>query len=82
MVHGRILRSTCPTRASGRIDATPRAALPGVLAVITGADVEQHPFGFAKDQLALKREQGALHPRRGGRGGGGDGRRSRRRPSP
>ena len=25
--------------------------------MLTGADVEQHPFGFAKDQLALKRDK-------------------------
>ena len=31
------------------------AALPGVLAVLTGDDVEPRPFGFAKDQVALKR---------------------------
>ena len=50
-------RSSAPairTRASCASTSRRAAALPGVLAVVTGADVEQHPFGFAKDQLALK----------------------------
>src|SRR5437870_3539797 len=38
-----------------RVDTSRARALPGVLAVLTGEDVEQRPFGFAKDQLALKR---------------------------
>ncbi len=71
MAHGKILRARIPHARIRRIDTARARALPGVLAVITGDDVEQHPFGFAKDQLALKRGQGPLHPRRGrGRGGG------------
>ena len=54
LAHGKILRSRQPHARLLRIDTSRAAALPGVLAVITGADVEQHPFGFVKDQLALK----------------------------
>ena len=54
LAHGKILRSRHPHARLVRIDTRRAARLPGVLAVITGADVEQKPFGFAKDQLALK----------------------------
>jgi CO/xanthine dehydrogenase Mo-binding subunit len=54
LAHGKILRARHPHARIVRIDTAAAAALPGVLAVITGADVEQHPFGFARDQLALK----------------------------
>ena len=54
LAHGKILRARHPHARLVRIDVTRAAALPGVLAVVTGADVEQHPFGFAKDQVALK----------------------------
>ena len=54
LAHGKILRSPHPHARIVRIDTRRAAALPGVLAVLTGADVEQHPFGFARDQLALK----------------------------
>ncbi|MBI2217550.1 MAG: molybdopterin-dependent oxidoreductase [Candidatus Rokubacteria bacterium] len=56
MVHGAILRARFPHARIRRIDVARAACLPGVLAVITGQDVEQHPFGFVKDQLALKRD--------------------------
>jgi xanthine dehydrogenase molybdenum-binding subunit len=55
MAHGAILRARFPHARLVRIDTSRARALPGVLAVITGEDVEQHPFGFVKDQLALKR---------------------------
>jgi CO/xanthine dehydrogenase Mo-binding subunit len=55
LAHGRVLRSRFPHARIERIDVTRAAALPGVLAVITGEHVEQHPFGFANDHLALKR---------------------------
>jgi CO/xanthine dehydrogenase Mo-binding subunit len=55
MLHGRILRAKYPHARLVRIDASRARALPGVVAVITGDDVEQHPLGFLKDQLALKR---------------------------
>ena len=54
LAHGKILRARHPHARLLRIDTRRAAALPGVLAVITGADVEQQPFGFARDQLALK----------------------------
>ena len=54
LAHGKILRSRHPHARLVKIDTRRAARLPGVLAVITGADVEQQPFGFAKDQLALK----------------------------
>jgi xanthine dehydrogenase molybdenum-binding subunit len=55
MLHGRILRARSPHARIVRIDTTRARRLAGVIAVITGDDVEQHPFGFARDQLALKR---------------------------
>jgi xanthine dehydrogenase molybdenum-binding subunit len=55
MAHGAILRARYPHARIVRIDAARARALPGVLAVLTGEDVEQQPFGFQKDQLALKR---------------------------
>jgi xanthine dehydrogenase molybdenum-binding subunit len=51
------LRTRFPHARIVRIDVARAAALPGVLAVITGTDVEQHRFGFAKDQHALKRDR-------------------------
>ena len=57
LAHGKILRAPHPCARIVRIDTARAAAVPGVLAVLTGADVEQHPFGFAKDQLALKVER-------------------------
>src|SRR5262249_19970804 len=55
LLHGKILRTPVPHARIVRIDATRARALPGVVAVLTGEDVEQRPFGFAKDQVALKR---------------------------
>ena len=55
MAHGAILRAKFPHARIVRIDTSRARALPGVLVVITGDDVEQQPFGFVKDQLALKR---------------------------
>src|SRR5262249_51191044 len=52
---GKILRTPVPHARIVRIDAARARRLPGVLAVLTGDDVVQHPFGYAKDQLALKR---------------------------
>jgi len=54
LAHGKILRSRHPHARLVRIDTRRAAALPGVLAVLTGTDVEQQPFGFARDQTALK----------------------------
>jgi CO/xanthine dehydrogenase Mo-binding subunit len=55
MAHGAIVRAPVPHARIVRIDTARARALPGVLGVITADDVEQHPFGFVKDQLALKR---------------------------
>jgi xanthine dehydrogenase molybdenum-binding subunit len=55
MAHGAILRARFPHARIVKIDTVRARALPGVLAVITGDDVAQHPFGFARDHLALKR---------------------------
>jgi CO/xanthine dehydrogenase Mo-binding subunit len=54
MAHGAILRTRFPHARILRIDTSRARALLGVLSVITADDVEQHPFGFAKDHLALK----------------------------
>ena len=54
LAHGKILRARHPHARVRRLDTSRAAALPGVLVVITAAEVEQHPFGFARDQLALK----------------------------
>ncbi|MFQ5946094.1 MAG: xanthine dehydrogenase family protein molybdopterin-binding subunit, partial [Anaerolineae bacterium] len=55
MAHGKILRTRYPHARICRIDTRRAEGLPGVLAVITGDSVEQYPFGFARDHLALKR---------------------------
>jgi xanthine dehydrogenase molybdenum-binding subunit len=54
LVWGKILRTPMPHARIRRIDTRAAEALPGVLGVITGRSVEQHPFGYAKDHLALK----------------------------
>ncbi|MGH7386785.1 MAG: hypothetical protein ACREKG_16515, partial [Candidatus Rokuibacteriota bacterium] len=54
LAHGTILRTRYPHARVRRIDTSAAEALPGVLAVVTADRVEQHPFGFAKDHLALK----------------------------
>ncbi|MBI4635544.1 MAG: xanthine dehydrogenase family protein [Candidatus Rokubacteria bacterium] len=55
LAHGKILRARFPHARLVRIDASRAARLPGILAVLTGNDVEPRPFGFARDQVALKR---------------------------
>ncbi|MGH7277962.1 MAG: xanthine dehydrogenase family protein molybdopterin-binding subunit [Candidatus Rokuibacteriota bacterium] len=55
MAHGKVVRARFPHARIVRLDVSRARALPGVIAVITGDDVEQHRFGFARDQLALKR---------------------------
>jgi xanthine dehydrogenase molybdenum-binding subunit len=54
MVWGKILRTRVPHARITRIDTTRAEALPGVLGVVTGRNVLQRPFGYAKDHLALK----------------------------
>src|SRR5207247_7162365 len=53
LAHGKILRTRLPHARIVRLDASRARARAGVLAVVTGADAQQHPFGFAQDQLAL-----------------------------
>ncbi len=54
LTHGAILRTRHPHARVRGIDTRAAEALPGVVAVVTADRVEQHPFGFAKDHLALK----------------------------
>jgi CO/xanthine dehydrogenase Mo-binding subunit len=54
MAHGAILRTPFPHARVAHIDTSRAEALAGVLGVITAERVEQHPFGFARDHLALK----------------------------
>ena len=54
MAWGKILRTPVPHARIRRIDTRRAEALPGVLAVVTGRTVEQRPFGYARDHLALK----------------------------
>ena len=54
LAHGKILRSRYPHARLVAIDVSKAKRLPGVLAVLTAADVEQQPFGYARDQTALK----------------------------
>jgi len=56
-VHGRILRARVPHARIVRIDTARARARSGVLAVLTGDDVEPRRFGFARDQTALKRDK-------------------------
>ena len=54
MVWGKILRTPVPHARIARLDTSRAEALPGVLGVVTGRNVEQRAFGYAKDHLALK----------------------------
>jgi len=54
LAHGAILRTRFPHARILHIDTGRAESLPGVLGVITAARVEQRPFGFARDHLALK----------------------------
>lgn len=57
MLHGRILRAKHPHARIVRLDTARARMLPGVRAVITADDVEQHPIGFVKDHPPLKRDK-------------------------
>jgi CO/xanthine dehydrogenase Mo-binding subunit len=57
MAHGKILRTRHPHARIVRVDASAALRLPGVFTVLTGEDVEPQPFGFARDQTALKRRK-------------------------
>src|SRR5439155_16509776 len=54
LAHGAILRARHPHARIVRVDVSRALGMPGVVAVITGEDVESHRFGFAKDHPALK----------------------------
>ena len=57
MLHGKVLRSPYPHARIVRIDATQALALPGVKAVVTGADGPQVPWGVHhKERLTLARD--------------------------
>ena len=57
-LHGKILRSARVHALIKRIDTSKARALPGVHAVITGADVpNQVPIGVGKDHLPLKTDR-------------------------
>ncbi len=57
LAHAKILRARHPHARIVRIETARARRADGVLAVLTGSDVDQHPFGFARDQLALKRDK-------------------------
>lgn len=54
MLHGRILRSTVPHGRIRRIDISAALAMPGVVAILTGADLANLPGGSPYWGLALK----------------------------
>src|SRR2546425_10215504 len=62
LAHGKILRARHPHARIVGIDTARAKTLPGVLAVLTAADVEQERFGFARDQTALKAGKGGCRP--------------------
>lgn len=57
MLHGQILRSPLPHARILHIDSTRAQRLPGVKAVITGADTPRRGFGYGKDRLPLQVEK-------------------------
>jgi xanthine dehydrogenase molybdenum-binding subunit len=54
LLHGSILRAKYPHARLVQVDTRRARQVPGVVVVITGDDVAQQPFGFARDQVALK----------------------------
>ena len=46
MLYGKVLRSPHPHARIRSIDTSRAEALPGVKAVITGADLPDHPFAY------------------------------------
>ncbi len=57
MLHGKILFAGRPHARIIDIDTSAAKAMPGVRAVITAADIELVPFGFAGDNTALKKDK-------------------------
>jgi CO/xanthine dehydrogenase Mo-binding subunit len=57
MLYGKILFAGRAHARIINIDTSAAKALPGVRAVITGADIELVPFGYGQDNTALKRDK-------------------------
>ncbi|UCG32643.1 MAG: molybdopterin-dependent oxidoreductase [Phycisphaerales bacterium] len=57
MLYGRILFANRPHARILNIDTSAAEALPGVRAVITAADIKLVPFGFGRDNTALKKDK-------------------------
>ncbi len=57
MLHGKILFAGRPHARIIGIDTSAAKVMPGVRAVITAADIELVPFGFANDNTALKKDK-------------------------
>ena len=57
MLYGKILFAGRPHARILGIDTGAAKALPGVRAVITAADIELVPFGYGRDNTAMKREK-------------------------
>jgi xanthine dehydrogenase molybdenum-binding subunit len=55
MLYGKILRSAHAHARILNVDTTHAKRLPGVKAVLTADDIPYIPFGFGKDNVALKR---------------------------
>jgi len=57
MLYGKILFAGRPHARILKIDTSEARALKGVRAVLTAADIELVPFGFGKDNTALKKDK-------------------------
>ncbi len=57
MLHGKILFAGRPHARIINIDTSAAKAMPGVRAVITADDIELVPFGFGRDNFALKKDR-------------------------
>src|SRR3990172_284037 len=57
MLAGKILYAGIPHARIVSIDVSRARKLPGVKAVITGADNPAHKFGYGADNTALKRDK-------------------------
>jgi len=57
MLYGKILFAGRPHARIQNIDTAAAKALPGVRAVITAADIKLVPFGFGRDNTALKKDK-------------------------
>jgi CO/xanthine dehydrogenase Mo-binding subunit len=57
MLHGRVLYSRLPHARILKVDTTRAERLPGVKAVLTGADNPQTKFGYGKDNTPFKSEK-------------------------